>query len=193
VLILFVFSMTESSEVNQPGNKMGESRIHEEGQDLSHWTVRIRPSSYPRLAHLVPAGLPHYSPVILKTNRMSTGSGVTGRRPLKFLSEAPHCAFKSGDVAVETPYPSLYFLSSLFHFSQPLRMIPRVTTPRDRRAAPLRVSACRVSLPEMPLLRSQAPIKRKTAPKMNADDVSHGFPFQFRAGYWVNFDWPRRA
>ncbi len=67
---------------------------------------------------------------------------------------------------METPYPSLYFLSSLFHFSQPLRMIPRVTTPRDRRAAPLRVSACRVSLPEMPLLRSQAPIKRKTAPKM---------------------------
>jgi len=59
-------------------------------------------------------------------------------------------------------------------------MIPRVTTPKDRRAAPAMVSACRVSLPELPLLRIQAPTKRKTAPKMRPMSRMD-FPFQFGA------------
>ena len=66
----------------------------------------------------------------------------------------------------KTPYSSLYFLSSLFHFSRSFRIIPKIATPRDRRAAPPIVPTCRGSLPEAPSYRSPAPITRQTTPKM---------------------------
>src|SRR5713226_3705006 len=47
-------------------------------------------------------------------------------------------------------YPSLYFLTSLFHFSQSFNTIPRVTAPKDRTAAPAMVSAWIGFLPGLP-------------------------------------------